>query len=66
MADFSLKACYESVKFEVEFLKENPFKLLGEFIIRKEQDVFFNETMIDAVKKYIEDNGIKWNDEKYK
>lgn len=59
--DFSLNACMESVKFSVEELHANPFEELGRAIIRAEQDVFFNKTMIEAWKKYITDNQIKWN-----
>ena len=62
MADFSLKACIESVEFDVEFLHKNPFEELGRAIVRAEQDVFFNKTMIEAWKKYIRDNNLKWND----
>lgn len=58
---FGLKACYEAVEFDVEKLGENPFEMLGRYIVRAEQDMFFNETMIDAVKKYIADKQIKWN-----
>ena len=60
--DFSLNACYESVKFSVEVLHENPFEQLGRSIVRANQDVFFNKTMIEAWEKYIEDNNMKWND----
>ena len=60
--DFSLEACMESVKFEVETLHENPFEELGRAIIRAEQDVFFNKTMIEAYKQYIAENNLKWND----
>lgn len=59
-ADFSLDACMKSVKFDVEFLHMNPFEELGRAIIRAEQDVFFNKTMIEAWKKYIDDNGLTW------
>lgn len=59
--DFSLEACMESVKFDVEFLHQNPFEELGRAIIRAEQDVFFNKTMIEAWKQYIKENGLKWN-----
>lgn len=62
-ADFSLNACMESVEFEVEFLHRNPFEMLGKYIVRAEQDPFFNKTMIDAIKKYINDHEIKWDDE---
>lgn len=58
---FGIESCLESVKFEVEFLHENPFELLGRYIIRAEQDVFFNKTMIEAVKKYIKDHDLKWD-----
>lgn len=60
MADFSFKACYNSVVFEVEKLHGNPFTMLGEYIVRAEQDKFFNKTMIEAVKQYIKDNNISW------
>ena len=62
MADFSLKACLESVEFEVEFLKVNPFEALGRAMVRAEQDVFFNKTMIEAYKTYIKEHNLKWND----
>ena len=62
MADFSLNACDNSVVFEVETLKVNVFDALGRAIIRAEQDVFYNKTMIEAYKKYIIDHNIKWND----
>ena len=58
---FGLKACYESVVFDIETLKRNPIELLGEFVLRAEQDVFFNKRMIDALKQYIADKNIKWN-----
>ena len=61
MADFSLAACLESVKFSVEFLHENPFEELGRSIIRAEVDPFFNKTMIEAWKQYIRENGLNWN-----
>lgn len=59
---FSFEACYEAVVFDIEFLHEDPLRLLGEFTLRAKQDVFFNKTMIDALLKYIEDHDIKWND----
>ena len=62
MADFSLRACLESVEFEVEFLHRDPFEELGRAIIRAEQDVFFNKTMIEAYKEYIRSHNLKWND----
>lgn len=61
-ADFSLEACMESVKMEIELCHEDPIRLLGEFTLRAEQDLFFNKTMIDALKLYISEHGIKWND----
>lgn len=60
--DFSLSACYESVVWEVEFLHADPVRELGRAIIRADQDIFFNKTMIDAWRKYIEDHNIRWDD----
>lgn len=59
---FGLEACMESVTFDIEFLHENPFELLGRWMVRAEQDVFFNKTMITALKQYITDHDLKWND----
>ena len=61
MADFSLRACIESVEFEIEELHRNVFEELGRAIIRAEQDPFFNKTMIEAYKSYIAAHSIKWD-----
>lgn len=61
--DFSLAACLESVEFSVEILHENPFEQLGRAVIRADQDMFFNKTMIEAWKQYIKDHNLKWNDQ---
>ena len=58
---FGMEACMESVEFSVEFLHENPFEMLGRYMVRKEQDVLFNSTMIEAVQKYIKDHNIRWD-----
>lgn len=63
MADFSLEACYRSIVFDIEELKRNPFEMLGRYYVRAEQDIFFNKTMIDALKKYMADHNIVWNSE---
>lgn len=57
---FGFEACYESVVFSVEELHEDPIRELGRAIVRAEQDVFFNKTMIDAWKAYIKNNNISW------
>ncbi len=59
--DFSLNACYEQVKFEVEFLKHNIFEEYGRALIRAKQDPFFNKTMIEAYEMYIKENGLRWD-----
>ena len=61
-SEFGMEACMESVKSSVELLGKDPFTELGRAIIRAEQDIFFNKTMIDAWKQYIRDNNIKWDD----
>lgn len=60
--DYSFEACLESVTFSVETLHEDPFRELGRSIVRAEQDIFFNRTMIDAWKHYIKSHEIRWND----
>lgn len=62
MGDYSLNACLESVTFEVEQLHANPFEMLGRYIIRARQDMFFNKTMIAAVEKYIDEHQMKWDE----
>ena len=59
---FGLNACMESIKFDVERLHENPFEMLGRFILRADQDILFNKTMITALRQYMDDNGMKWDD----
>ena len=59
---FGLDACYESVKFDVEFFHKNPFEELGRSIIRAKQDVFFNKTMIEAWEKWIADHEMRWDE----
>ena len=60
--DYSLKACLEEVEWEVEKMHRNVFEELGRAIVRAEQDVFFNKTMIEAYKEYIKAHDLKWND----
>lgn len=60
--DFSLKACIESVEFDIETLHRNVFEEYGRALIRAKQDPFYNKTMIKAYEQYIETHGIKWND----
>lgn len=52
----------ESVEFDVEFLHKDPFEELGRAIVRAEQDIFFNKTMIEAWKQYIREHNLNWND----
>lgn len=59
-SEFGMEACMESVKMSVELLGDDPFTELGRAIIRAEQDICFNKTMIDAWKQYIRDNNITW------
>lgn len=59
---FGMEACMESVTFHIEVLHKNPFELMGRWIVRSEQDPFFNKTMITALMQYITDHDLKWND----
>lgn len=62
VADFSLEACYDEVAFQVEVMGKDIFELLGRYIVRAKQDIFFNKMMIDACEEYIKKNNIKWDD----
>ena len=56
---FGMVACMASVKTHVETFGEDPFELLHEYEQRAKEDVFFNKTMIEAVKQYIKEHGIE-------
>lgn len=58
---FGIDACMESVEFDVEFLHKDPLQELGRAIIRAEQDIMFNRTMVEAWKRYIREHGIRWD-----
>lgn len=45
---FGIDACKESILWDVEHLHNNLYKLLGEYVERANNDVFFNKTMILA------------------
>ena len=61
---FGLVACMGSVKFDIETLKRDPFEMLSEYEQRAKEDVFFNKTMIEAVKQYIAEKGLTQEEEK--
>ena len=58
---YGLETCLDSIDFQVKDLGYDPIRLLGKYILRAEQDPFFNTTMVTAIKKYIKDNDIKWS-----
>ena len=45
---FGIKACKESIKFDVEFFKKNLYNLLEEYVERANKDIFFNRAMVLA------------------
>lgn len=61
---FGLRACMESIEFDVEVLKRDPFEMLEKFEQRAKEDIFFNKTMIEAVKQYIEEKGLTQEEKK--
>lgn len=61
---FGLRACMESVTFDIETLNRDPFEMLSEYEQRAKEDIFFNKTMIEAVKQYIAENGLTQEEEK--
>lgn len=60
---FGIEACTRSIESDLKWGYMNIFELLGRYIVRNEQDKFFNTTMIEAAKKYIADHDINWDDE---
>lgn len=58
---YGIEACKKSIEFHVEECGEDPIRLLGEYHLRRKQDIFFNTTMITALEQYIEEKGIKWD-----
>lgn len=54
---FGIKACKESIKFQVEFFKESLYKQLEEYVERANKDVLFNQAMVLACWELI--NGIE-------
>lgn len=56
---FGMVACMASVRTHVETFGEDPFEMLAEYEQRAKEDVFFNKTMIDAVRQYMEEHGIE-------
>jgi len=61
---FGFVACMKSVTFDIETLNRDPFDLLAEYEQRDKEDIFFNKTMIEAVKQYIAENGLTQEEEK--
>lgn len=59
---YGIEACRKSVEFYVEECGDDPIRLLGEYHLRRKQDICFNTTMIAALEQYIEEKGIKWDD----
>lgn len=61
---FGFVACMKSVTFDIETLNRDPFEMLAEFEQRAKEDIFFNKTMVEAVKQYIEEKGLTREEEK--
>jgi hypothetical protein len=45
---FGIKACKESIQFEVDFFNNNLYSLLEEYVKRANEDMFFNKAMVLA------------------
>ena len=61
-AVYNLNSCLWQVKHEIEELGQDPIRLLGKYTLRAEQDPLFNKTIVTAIKQYIQENEISWND----
>ena len=58
---YNLTACKYAVKQQIEDMKEDPIRLLGKYVLREIQDPLFNPTMVTAIKEYIAEHSIEWN-----
>lgn len=45
---FGIRACKESIRFDVEFFHKNIYLLLEEYVERSNNDPFFNQAMVLA------------------
>lgn len=45
---FGIKACKESIEFNVKYGHKSLYELLGEYVERANNDIFFNKAMILA------------------
>ena len=45
---FGIKACKESIMFDVEFNKKDLYTLLKEYVERANNDILFNKAMVLA------------------
>lgn len=54
---FGMKACKESIEFETHFFGKSLYELLGEYVKRANEDVFFNRRMILACWELINKEG---------
>jgi len=61
-AAYNLNSCLACVKTKIEDYHEDPIRLLGKYTLRAEQDPFFNREMLTALKQYIKEHNIAWND----
>lgn len=46
--DFGIKACKESIEFQVKYFKQSLYQLLEEYVERANKDIFFNQAMVLA------------------
>ena len=45
---FGIKACKESIEWDVKYSKKSLYMLLEEYVTRANEDVFFNKGMVLA------------------
>lgn len=62
---YCIEACLDEIKYLVECKGYNPFVLMGRFIVRAQQDLFFNKNMILAMHEYFKLREIRWDDKRW-
>ena len=45
---FGIKACKECIEMEIKYFGKNLYQLLGEYVERTNNDIFFNRRMVLA------------------
>lgn len=54
---YGISACKEAIRFDIEFTNKTLYELLGEYVRRANESVFFNDAMVLACWEIINEKG---------